>query len=261
MIKQWTISNGKAIKNNIISKEFLILIALAIFGVDFSASQPFYEFIMDDPRLGSVLAFGMGTTLALLPKITAKILAGNHKQKKLLSTIAFALGTGLLILVYCSQVTLMESAINDPLIIALGGEISTESTSNRHIIITALSAILYAIGVFIGYLYYSEYYNKNPKSGLYFQWTAFLRTLNVKLSITQGLYERATKKVTRLAEEPILKKIVACQEIINEQNRKLAHERLFYEYQIHQLKNTEQQIKLAIEKAYKRKSMFHFLKF
>jgi hypothetical protein len=254
-------SNMKAIKDFILSKEFLILIALSTFGVDLSASQPFYEYIMDDPKLGNILAFGMALTLALLPKITAKILAGNHKQKKLLSLIGIALGGLLITLIYFAQVTLMEVALTDPWMTAMGGEIPTKSTSNRHIIITALSAILYAIGVFIGYLYYSEYYNKNPKSGLHFQWTAVLRTLKAKLFISQALYERAAKKTNSLAEKPVLEKIAACEEIINEQNRKLAQENLFYKFQLEQIKNTEEQIQIAIEKAYKRKSFFNFLKF
>lgn len=259
-MKLFKTSNLNVIKDYIVSWKTLLLLSVTLFFVDFNLSMPLYLYTLDMPDLATSIAAVIAFVISLLPKVTAKLLA---KKEYLLAMVAILFGIGLMGFIYIGQYQVTIDAMNnpDPLALLLDADHTvSEATSNRHIIATALTCLLYAIATFTSYLYYSEQYKENPKTSQQFKWADILRTLESQFAFVQSRFQRAFDKPTHIAEAVVRKQMEACQKIIDEKEKKLSNQEIIHKYRLDRLTNTEKQVKTVIELTYRKKSFFNHLK-
>ena len=246
------------LKDYTINKQFLILLSLVLFGLDFALSRPLYVIVLDLAVIGNLLAMAMAFVIALLPKITAKLLAS---KQYLLVCIALLFGAGLIFFIYVGQYEVALQAANDPLSAILDDGVSgSETKSNRHIIATGLIALLYCISIFMSYLFHRDDKRGNPKAGRTYRASLLSQALSGNLNVLQARLDRKEKLCTNMAEAKVHKEIDACNETIFEQKKKITKENTNYNNQLAVLKNIEDQIKGYIENVYHKKSIFGRLK-
>lgn len=193
----------RTIKDYIVSWQTLFLISVILFCVDWSLSRPLYTMVLDMPGLGNILACGMATLMAILPKVTAKLLVGKRHG---LALLAMLLGIGLMSFLFVGQKEVAAQNAQDPLagVYMMDAEVAADaSQSNTHIVATGLVALLYSIATFIGYLYYAD--EKRPKpTGYQLSMSKLGREFQYRLLLLKGRFQRAFAKPTQTAEARVI---------------------------------------------------------
>lgn len=252
-------NNLNTIKNYIVSKKTLIILSVVLGISDYALSKPLYIYVLDMPQVGQILALTFAFIIGFLPKITGQLLA---RKKWSLSAISIFFGIVLMGFIYVGQYELTNLLADNPLEAILNeGTSIPKKESNRHLIATLLTALLFGIASFISYLYYAEYEAKNPKSAHQFKIAKVFRYLEASLLKLDGHFQRAFNKPIHKAEAIINTRIADCQKSIRDEEKQLAKETIVYRYEMNHLNNTTAQIKNKIHLIFLKKSFFQRFKF
>ena len=238
----------KILKDYVVSWEVLTLIGIILFGSDFILSKPVYIILLDTGVVvGNLLAMGMATLFTVLPKVAAKLMA---KKRFGLSIIAIICGLGLLSFIYVGQVEVARHNAANPLNTFMAADIDTEAESNIHIVATSLIALLYVIGTFLSYLFYSDQTKFGPM-GFRLSMSKLGRVFQYRLLRLKGHYERALAKPKTIAEAKVYGQIQSLERRERELVSKLCKQESDRNYELAVLDNARKRIEAAIRTAYK----------
>lgn len=246
---QKTIS--KIVKDHLISKPMIVLVGLILYMTDFTQGKPLYTMVLGlGDELGTVLALGMATLFAILPKKTGQLLTRQGHEKSAL--VAFTLGIGLLSFIYIGQAEVVRQEANDPLKMLLADPeiLDSESESKRHLISTGLIALLYCFATFISYLYYSDIKRGKPLNN-WMSISAVRRSIQFLIDPLQKRLARLTAQPAITAESRVKDYIQSLEARERELERNLVKQEGALNYELAVLENARASVEAAIQSAYK----------
>lgn len=232
-------------KDFVVPQRTLVLISTILFVSDFFLSKPLYIMVLDvGELLGALLALGMATLFAVLPKVAAKLLV---RQQYGLSAIAILCGLGLISFIYLGQMEVAHQKANDPLAGLLGTEV--QEASSFHLVATALVALLYVCATFLSFLYFADYKGFKPKQDrAYANWLS--RLFQWQAHLLQGQYDRALLKPTLLAEQRVDAHIQTLEEKEAKLSSTLHKLKANYRFDQQSFENAQKRLEAAIWAAY-----------
>lgn len=254
MIKYFIPSNLHTVKRFIVSKETLILLSIVLGISDYELSKALYTYVLEMPKAGQLMAITFAFIIGFLPKVTGQLLA---QKKLLLSSISIFFGLALMGFIYIGQQELTQILNDNPFdTIFNDGIAPIAEPSNRHLVATLLTALLYGIATFISYLYYEEYEANNPKNGYDFKVSKVFRYLEAKLLQLDGCFQRAFYKPIHKAAAVVNTKIADCQKTIQEEEKILTREAIHHQFEMRHWQQTISQIENTIHFIYIKKPFF-----
>lgn len=234
------------LEDYVVSWPVLLLISIILFGSDFILSRPVYITLLDTGELvGNFLALGMATLFTVLPKVIAKLFA---KESYPLGSFAILLGIGLLAFIFIGQKEVAEQI--DPIETFLASDTGVEIESNTHFVATALVTLLFTIGTFLSYLFYSDRAKDKPMI-FKLAMSKLARLFQFNLLILRGFFKRAESKPRIGAESKVNDKLEEMEKEVRELQLSLDRKQADLKHDLDKHNNRKERIKAAIEAAYK----------
>jgi len=236
------------IKDTPVALWLMGVMSLILWGGDYLLSKQVYQLIFEVPWQASLLAAGIATLFAILPKLTGLLFAKGRYWIGLLGVLSTLI---LLAILYFGQGEVLSQRANDPLdALMSGGEtVSDVGSSKVHLLATGLLTVLYIFSLFISYLYFSAKRDFLPVAKDLRQ-NSILRALGAEITLAVGRITRLKSKPRLTAETIVHQNIHELEEKLHRQNIDLARQEVMKEVDMAFLNNAKARAILAIHIAY-----------
>ncbi len=238
----------------VVSRWAELIIFIMLFAVDVNLIKPLYIHVFEMPaQLATCLSAGMAILYALIARVCAKLLA---RKQFLNAAIGFCIFLFLMVFSFVGQDIAASIMAEDPLML-IANEQPNEQVqsvqSKRHYITVGLTISLFSLAVFIGYVIALSVENvKGAKREI--TMSSIARWLQQKTTILQGKHDRASAKLTAIAEEKVNTRIEQLQSNLSEYQRIDDQLKGEMNYQLQQLDILYNQTVSMVNAVYNKKS-------